>query len=129
MTSCLPINLREPEISFCDRYTAADRIDDPLRHPSHREATVESEAVAAQVALGVLFKAEGAEGSAYAGLEVARQVIDPPELRQVFGVPAAGDDCLVVAVGLGHGAEAGQAFGENMAAGHEVPYGPVRDRF
>ena len=69
------------------------------------------------------------EGTAEAGLEVAKQGVDPAELRQVVGVLAAGDDSLVLAVGRGHGAEAGQAIGENMAAGREVPFGPVRDRF
>ena len=42
---------------------------------------------------------------------------------------AASDDSLVVAVGSCHSAEAGQAIGEDMAAGGEVPFGPVRDRF
>ena len=41
----------------------------------------------------------------------------------------AGDDSLVVTVGLSHGAEAGQAIGENLAAGPQVALGPVRDRF
>ena len=45
------------------------------------------------------------EGTAEAGLEVAQQCIDPPELWQVVGVPAAGVDCLVVAVGRGDGVE------------------------
>jgi hypothetical protein len=44
-------------------------------------------------------------------------------------VLAAGDDGLVVAVGRGYGAEAGQSIGENMTAGREVAFGPVRDRF
>ena len=39
------------------------------------------------------------EGTAEAGLEVAQQGVDPPELRQVVGVLAAGDDSLVLAVG------------------------------
>ena len=69
------------------------------------------------------------EGTAEAGLEVAQQGIDPPELRQVVRVLAAVDDCLVVAVGRGDGAEAGQSIGENMAAGREVAFSPVRDRF
>ncbi len=30
------------------RHTAADRIDDPLGHPSHREATVESETLSTE---------------------------------------------------------------------------------
>ena len=33
---------------------------------------------------------------------------------------AAGDDGFMVAFGRGHGAEAGQSIGENMAAGREV---------
>ena len=69
------------------------------------------------------------EGTAEADLEVDQQGVDPAELRQVDGVLAAGDDSLVVAVGRGHGAEAGQAIGENLAAGREVAFGPVRDRF
>ena len=107
--------LRDPEITFSERHAAADRIGDPLCHPRHREATVEAEAVAAQVAPGVLLKVEGVEGSAEAGLEVAQQGVDPPELRQVVWMLAAGDDSPVVAVGCGHGAEAGQAIGKDMA--------------
>ena len=55
------------------------------------------------------------EGTAIADLKVAQHGIDPPELRQVVGVIATGDDSLVVAVGRGDGAEAGQAIGKNMA--------------
>ena len=69
------------------------------------------------------------EGTAEADLEVAEQGVDPAELRQVVGVLAAGDGSLVVTVVRGHGAEAGQAIGEIMAAGREVPFGPVRYRF
>ena len=69
------------------------------------------------------------KGTAEAGLEVAQQGVDPAELRQVAGVLTAGDDCLVVAAGRGHGAEAGQSIGENMAAGRAVAFSPVRDRF
>jgi hypothetical protein len=46
-------------------------------------------------------------------------------LRQVVGMLAAGDDSPVVAVGSGHGAEAGQAIGKDMAAWREVAFGPV----
>lgn len=67
------------------------------------------------------------EGTAEAGLEVAQQGVDPPELRQVVGMLAAGDDSLVVAVGCGHGAEAGKSIRENLAAGSEMAYGPVKD--
>lgn len=69
------------------------------------------------------------ESTAKAGLEVAQQGVDPAKLRQVVGVLAAGDDSLVVTVGHYHGAKAGQAIGENLAAGREVPFGPVRNRF
>jgi len=37
--------------------------------------------VAAEVALGVLFKVDGVKGAAEAGLEVSQQGVDPPELR------------------------------------------------
>jgi hypothetical protein len=43
-------------------------------------------------------------------------------------VLATGDDRLVVAVGRGHGAEAGQPIGEHMAARCKVSLGPVSDR-
>ncbi len=102
---------------------------DPFGHPSHREATVESEAVAALEAPGVVVQVRGVEGTAEAGLEIAQQGVDPAELRQGVGVLAAGDDSLVVAVGRGHGAEAGPPIGKTMAAGREVALGPVRDRF
>ena len=69
------------------------------------------------------------EGTDEAGLEVVQQGVDPPELQQVVGMLAAGDKSLVVAVGCGHGAEAGESIGENMAAGREVAFSPARDRF
>ena len=50
---------------------------------------------------------------------MAQQGVDPPELRKVVGMLAAGDDSLVAAVGCGHGAEAGDFIGENMAHGRE----------
>lgn len=43
------------------------------------------------------------------------------------GVFATGDDRLVVAVGCGHGADAGQATGEHLAVGNEVAIGPLVD--
>ena len=67
------------------------------------------------------------EGAAEAGLDVAQKGVDPAELRQVVGMLAAGDNSLVVAVGCGHGAEAGQAIGEHMAAWHQMAFGPVSD--
>ena len=67
------------------------------------------------------------EGAVEAGLEVAQQGIDPAELRQVVGVLATGDNSLVVAVGGGHGAEAGQAIREHLAAGHQMAFSPVSD--
>jgi len=67
------------------------------------------------------------ESTAKAGLEVAQQGVNPAELRQALGVLATGDDRLVVAVGRGHGAEAGQATGEHMAAMCKVSLGPVSD--
>ena len=66
---------------FCERHRAADRIDNPHGHTRHREATVEAETIAAQVATSVLVKVEGVGGNAKARLEVAQQGVDPPELR------------------------------------------------
>ena len=57
--SGLPINLLDPEISFCERHAAANRIGDAIRHLNHREARVEAEAEVAQVAPGVLGIVEG----------------------------------------------------------------------
>lgn len=76
----------------------------------------------------MLVKVEGVEGTAEAGLEVAQHGVDPPDLREVFGMLAPGDDSLVVAVGCGLGSEAGQPIGENMAAGRDVAFGPFRDQ-
>jgi len=45
------------------------------------EKPVEAEAVAAEVAPGLLVKVEGMEGAVEAGLEVAQQRVDPAELR------------------------------------------------
>lgn len=44
---------------------------DPCSHLSHREATVESKALAPQVAPGELVQLEGVEGPVEVGLEVA----------------------------------------------------------
>jgi hypothetical protein len=40
---------------------------------------------------------------------------------------AAGDNCLMAAVGRGDGAEAGQAIREHMGAGLQMPLGPGCD--
>ena len=80
--------------------------------------TVEAEAVAAEVAPGALVKVEGVEGTAEAGLEVAQQGVDQAELRQVAGGLTAGEDCLVVAVGRGYGAEATSLSGDD----HQVVF-------
>jgi pantoate kinase len=69
------------------------------------------------------------EGFDESGLEVAQQGVEPPELRQVVGMLAVGDDSLVVAVGCGYGPEAGQAIGKEMAAWREVSFGPIREYF
>ena len=69
------------------------------------------------------------KSAAEAGLEVAQQGVNPAELGKVVGMLAAVDDSLVVAVGRGHGAEAGQAIGEHLAAGPQVAFDPIRDRF
>ena len=63
-----------------------------------------------------------------AGLEVAQKGVDPAELGQLDGVFAAGDACLVVAVGCGHGTEACQAIGEHLATGDQMALGPVGNR-
>ena len=65
------------------------------------------------------------EGAAEAGLEVAQQGVDPAELKQVVGVLAAGYDSLVVTVGRGDSAEAGQAIGEHLASRPQVVLGAV----
>ena len=52
---------------------------------------------------------------------------DPPDLRHVFGMLAAGEDNLGVAFVCVHGVETGQCIEENIAAGREVAFGPVRD--
>lgn len=56
------------------------------------------------------------EGFDESGLEVAQQGVEPPELRQVVGMLAVGDDSLVVAVGCGHGPEAGHRKGNGCLA-------------
>jgi hypothetical protein len=62
----LPINLRDPEIAFRAGDAAADGIGDPLAHLRHGKAAVAAEAVATQVALGVLAEIEGVEAAAQA---------------------------------------------------------------
>jgi hypothetical protein len=124
----LPISLRDPEIPFCERHAAAGCIGDPLGHPSHREATAEAEALAGQVAPGVLVKVEGMKGIAEAGFKVGQQDVDPAEQRQFIKVLFAGDDSLVMAVVRGHGAEAVQSVGKKMSAGRGVAFSPDRDR-
>jgi len=63
------------------------------------------EAVAALVTPSVLVKVEGVVGTAQAGHEIAQQDVEPPELRQVVGMVAVGDNNPVVAVGRAHGRE------------------------
>ena len=57
------MSLRNPEILLCKRHAEANKISDPFDHPSFREVTVYSEAVAAQVTPSVLVKVEGMEGT------------------------------------------------------------------
>ncbi len=72
-------------IPLYERHAAGTRMDDPIDHPSHREATLEAEGVADEVQAGVLFKVEGTEGSAVAGLKAAQRGSDPPEFRLAKG--------------------------------------------
>ena len=106
---------------------ATDRIGDPFVHLYQREAPVEAEAAAAEVAPGVLVKVEGMESAVEAGLQVAQQRVDPAELRQVVGVLPTSDDGLMAAARRGDGMEAGQAIGEHLAAGCQMMLGPVSD--
>jgi hypothetical protein len=108
--------------------TATDRIGDPLGHRRQREASVEVEAVAAEVAPGVLVKVEGMEGAVEAGLEVAQQRVDPAELRQVAGVLPSSDDGLMAAVATLIVLEPpvlDQSMLLTIAAGTAEPIGPA----
>ena len=58
-------------------HPAADRIRAALSHFSHGKPPVEAEAVATQIAPGVLVKVEGVKGAAEAGLEVTEHGVDP----------------------------------------------------
>ena len=80
------LSLRDPEIPLGAWHAAADRIRDPFIHRRHRKEPVEAEALAAEVAPGVLVNVECMEGAVQAGLEVAQQGVDPTELRQVVWV-------------------------------------------
>ena len=62
-----------------------------------------------------------------ADLEAAQQGVDPTELQQVTGVLPIGDDGPMAAACCGHGTEAGQAIGEQLAAGCQMLLGPVSD--
>ncbi len=67
------------------------------------------------------------ESAVEAGLEVAKHRVDPAKLRKIVGVSATGDDDLVAATCCGDRAKAGQAIGENGAAGSQVISGPCDD--
>jgi hypothetical protein len=123
----LPINLLDPEIPFGVRHTATDRIVDPFGHRRQREASVEAEAVAAELAPDVFVKVEGMEGAVEAGLEVAQQGVDLAELRQLAWVLPTGDDVLVAASRRGHGMEVGQAIREHPPYGSHMVLGPGAD--
>ena len=86
---------------------AADGIGDPLRHRRPREATIEAEAVAAEVPPGVLNNVEGVESDAEARLEVPENSVDPAKLWEIVRVLATVDDDLVAATCCGDRAEAG----------------------
>jgi hypothetical protein len=60
------------------------------------------------------------KGTAKAGLEVPKNSVDPAKLRKIVEVFATGDDGLVAATCRGDVAKAGQAIGENGAAGGQV---------
>jgi hypothetical protein len=89
-------------------------------HRRQRKATVEAEAVAAEVAPGVLVKVEGMEGPVEAGFGVAQQRVDPAELQQIAGVLPTSDDGLMAAARSGDGTEEGQAIREHLAAESQV---------
>jgi hypothetical protein len=63
-----------------------------LPHRRQQEATVEEEAVAAEMALGDLAKVEGMEGAFEADLKATQQRVDPAELGQIAEVLPSGDD-------------------------------------
>ena len=67
------------------------------------------------------------EGAVEAGLEVAKQRVDPAELRQLAGVLPTGDNGLVVTACSSHRTEAGQAIREHLTAGSQVLPGPGAD--
>jgi hypothetical protein len=122
------MSLRNPESPFCDWLAAANSIGNAHCHRSHRKVSVEAEAVPTQVAPGVLVKVEGMEGALKLILRLpSRELIQRNCGRSLGCLPP--DNRLLVAVCRGHGAEAGQAIGERLAAGHQVAFGPVRDRF
>lgn len=77
--------------------------------------SVQTEAVTADVSVGVLVKVEGLERAAEAGLEISQQCVDPAELGQIAGVFAAGNDGLMAAVCGNHGAKAGETVSEHCS--------------
>ena len=81
------------------------------------------------MAPGVFVKVDGMEDTAEGGSEVSQQVIAQAELPQHVGVMASTVNRFVVAVGRGHGPEAGQGIRKNRAAWRHVFSGPVTDRF
>lgn len=124
----MPICLPDHEIQLNARQAAADHIYDPLGHRRQREAPVETEAVPTEVKPGVLFTFKSVKAAAEGCLEVAQQRVDPAELRQVIGMPPAGDDGLMAAPCRGDRAEAGQTIREHGTVGNQASPGPGADR-
>ncbi len=88
---------------------------------------VTAEIIATYIEPGVLVKVQGIEGTVTAGLELIQQDVDPTELRWVVWLLPAGDNGLVVAACRGHGTEAGQAIGEDLAAACQMVLGAIGD--
>ena len=91
------------------------------------ESSVESVGKRAQVVIRVLGVFEGLVGAGQHGLEVAKNGVDPLELRQVAGLALAHNFGVMRTASFGDGCEACQTVAVDAAAWREVGLGPLRD--
>ena len=101
--------------------------EEPLLQSADVESAVEAVGECRQVSSGMLAEVECMIATDEAGLEIAQDGVDPPELRQVFRLPSGDDGGLMDAPGFGDGVAAGQAIGRHGAARGQMRPGPGRD--
>lgn len=99
-----------------DRRAPSD-VDEQWRHQvAQIEAPIETVGESGQVVSGALAVLQRVEGAGQRGLEVAKQRVDPHELRQIFRFVVTDDHQLMGVACFGDGREATQTVADDCAA-------------